>query len=212
MILHDCKLHGPEVDNELFVVEGVSAAANVKRACDEKFQAVLALQGKPVNAAKASRARVEKHPGLQVLRSALGCGMDEHFNLKMLRYKRVILLFDPDADGIHCSALVQIFLQQFMPKLLAAEKVHLVRAPLFAVSLSKGTEEPIIAYSQNHYDKVCEHLVQTYGVNYQTTRFKGVASLSVSLLRKTCLIDESRKAQVLSSQDALLAVRVFGGI
>ena len=85
MKLHDSKHHSPEVDNEIFV-EGLSAAANVRRGRDTNAQAILALQGKPVNAAKASRSHVQKHIELQALQSAIGCGTSAELDLEATRY------------------------------------------------------------------------------------------------------------------------------
>jgi DNA gyrase/topoisomerase IV subunit B len=72
--LHDCVRHGPDSGAELFVVEGDSAAASVAGACDPQRQAVLPLQGKPLNAARATAARVARDPFLGALAQALGTG------------------------------------------------------------------------------------------------------------------------------------------
>lgn len=208
MGLHDCRRHGKDADNELIVVEGISAADTIKRSRDADTQAVFALQGKPINAAKASQARIDKHVELQGLIKALGCGLGDELDLQALRYKRIVLLFDPDADGIHCGALVQIFLQKHMPELIATAKIVMVRAPLFEITI-KHRAEPVLVYSQQHYDKISTYLGNT-SETYQTTRFKGVASLSVERVRSSCLNSRTRKTQVLTTQDALMAVRIFG--
>lgn len=207
MDFHDCKQHRPSVDQELFLVEGLSAADNIRRSRDANSQAIFALQGKPINAAKATLSRVQKHAELRGLVEVLGCGVGDNFDLTGLRYKRIVLLFDPDADGIHCGALVQIFMQKHMPKLIADSKVVLVRAPLFQITL-QNRADPVLAYSQAHYDKITEYLTQN-DEKYQTTRFKGVASLSVELVRSSCLSVDTRKSQVLTTQDALLALKMF---
>lgn len=208
MELYDCKSHGSNVDNELFVVEGLSAANNILRARDANTQAVFALQGKPINAAKATLSRVKKNTELRGLVEALGCGMGEGLDVKALRYKRIVLLFDPDADGIHTGALVQIFLQKQMPTLMTALKVVLVRAPLFEIKLNSRADT-VLAYSQAHFNTIKDYLGQ-HDETYQTTRFKGVASLSVELARSSCLSIDTRKSQVLTTEDTLLAVKMFG--
>lgn len=208
MELYDCKSHGPNVDNELFVVEGLSAANNILRARDANTQAVFALQGKPINAAKATLSRVKKNTELRGLVEAFGCGMGEGLDVKALRYKRIVLLFDPDADGIHTGALVQIFLQKQMPTLMTALKVVLVRAPLFEIKLNSRADT-VLAYSQAHFNTIKDYLGQ-HDETYQTTRFKGVASLSVELARSSCLSIDTRKSQVLTTEDTLLAVKMFG--
>ncbi len=101
--LHDCQIHGIGSEAELFIVEGDSASKNVVRVRNRQFQAVLPMQGKPLNACKASKRVVGQNELYQQLVAALGAGWDETFDLSQLRYDRVILLFDPDADGIHCG-------------------------------------------------------------------------------------------------------------
>ena len=209
MKLQDCKHHDPAVNNELIVVEGLSAAANVRRGRDANTQAILALQGKPVNAAKASRARVEKSLELQALASAIGCGTLTHFDLQAIRYKRIVLLFDPDADGIHCGALVQIYLHRYMPQLIESGAVAVVRAPLLELSLP-GHAEPVHAYSEQHYQKLLAHIKQQNIKGHSSQRYKGVASLSVGLLRQKCLDPATRNLQTLSKKDTAFAMQVFG--
>lgn len=209
MNLQDCKHHGPDIDNELIVVEGLSAAANVRRGRNSDTQAILALQGKPVNAAKASRARVEKNIELQALSSTIGCGTLEEIDLAATRYRRIVLLFDPDADGIHCGALVQIYLHHYMPQLVESGKVFVVRAPLLELTIP-GHADAVHAYSEQHYQKLLAHLEQQNIKGHTSQRYKGVASLSVELLREKCLNHATRNLQLLSQEDVALAVQVFG--
>ena len=59
--LDDCRRAGADAGAELFVVEGESAAASVVRVRDAGFQAVLPMQGKPLNSLRASREKVLAH-------------------------------------------------------------------------------------------------------------------------------------------------------
>ena len=98
--LDDCQAHGPGSGAELFVVEGDSAADAVSRVRDPAFQAVLPMQGKPLNARKASEKKVAGHPLFQALADAIGAGIGARFDAAACRYERILLLMDPDADGI----------------------------------------------------------------------------------------------------------------
>ena len=103
--LLDCAFQPEGVAAELMIVEGDSASSSVGAARDERFQAVLPLQGKPLNAWKASRTRVAANPFYQAIIDAIGAGWDESFAIERVRYERIVLIFDPDADGIHCSMM-----------------------------------------------------------------------------------------------------------
>lgn len=209
-MFYDCLAQDKTTEAELIVVEGLSAAANVKRGRNANTQAVLALQGKPVNAAKSSRARVQQDPQLSLLRSRLcadgnGDGEPSHY-----RYKRLVLLFDPDADGIHCGALLQIYLHTYLPHLIESQRVFLVRAPSHEIHVS-GQNDRLYAYSDPHFQKLQQHL-NSHGYNIQqNTRFKGVASLQVPLLQSSCLNPETRMERVLTRQDTQAAVQAFSG-
>jgi hypothetical protein len=105
--LADCQFHGAGA--ELFVVEGESAAAAVCGGRDPTRQAVLPMQGKPLNALKATEKKVAANPLFAALAAALGSGWGEALDLQKLRYTKVLLLMDPDADGIHCGLLLLSF-------------------------------------------------------------------------------------------------------
>ena len=58
--LINSRTHG--VGTELFIVEGDSAASTVAHLRDGVFQAVLPMQGKPLNAIKARPEKVASYP------------------------------------------------------------------------------------------------------------------------------------------------------
>lgn len=185
---------------ELFVVEGASAASSIMRTRNAKHQSVLALQGKPINAAKASVGRVRNDIQLNTLATELGCGTGDGFELEMLKYQQVLLLFDPDADGTHSCMLLQVFLNLYMPELLKASKVAVVRAPLMQFNLPSAAQ-PVYAYSPQHVTQIRTHLELQGVSSYQSTHFKGIASLNPDILRKLCINPDTRNQQPLSFDD-----------
>ena len=126
--LDDCRRAGDD-GAELFVVEGESAAAAVARVRDADFQAVLPMQGKPLNATRATRAKLLAHPLFGPLVDAVGTGIEPDYRATSLRYGRILLLMDPDADGIHCGVLLLLFFRRWMPQLIAAGRIGIVRPP-----------------------------------------------------------------------------------
>lgn len=126
--LDDCTYHGLGSGVELYVVEGDSAAGAVSRMRNAQFQAVLPMQGKPLNTVRATAQKVVANPWFAALTQALGTGLGDAFALQALRYDRVILLMDPDADGIHCGALVTMFFYRWMRPLLDDGRVGIARA------------------------------------------------------------------------------------
>ena len=94
--LVDCLEHGAEA--ELFIVEGDSAALSVAQARNERFQAVLPMQGKPMNAVRATQRRVAANSPFRALIDAIGAGWGEDFEPARVRYQRVLLLMATDAE------------------------------------------------------------------------------------------------------------------
>lgn len=208
--LTDCRRHGPDTDNELFVVEGDSAAGNVARVRDTDLQAVLPMQGKPMNAQKATEARIEANIWFKALIDALGCGIGERFTLEALRYRRILLLFDPDADGIHSGALMLLFFRRFMPTALEEGRVWMVRAPLLRIT-APSLPEPVYATSEAHYQHLLGELSVKGVADVQTLRFRGLGSLEEGLLTESCVAPATRHARPMGVADADLALQYFGG-
>lgn len=202
----DCGRHGPGSGAELFVVEGESAALAVARGRDPLVQAVLPMRGKPLNALKASRKRVESQPFFQALARTLGTGMGEAFDLRGLRYERVLLLTDPDADGIHCGVLLLGFLVQWMRPLVEAGGVGWVRAPWGEVT-EPGGAPPRIARSEAELVALADSRGGPGGRSIR--RFRGLAALGDDLLAVHCLDPDRRRVDRLDLTGVEGMLRAF---
>ena len=207
--LHDCHDAGVGSAAELFLVEGDSASKTVARARQPAFQAVLPMQGKPMNPVKASKKAVEKNELYQALVKCIGAGWDDDFDLDAVRYQRVILLFDPDADGIHCGALMLMFFFRWMRPLLDSGRLCVIRPPLYEIT-SPDHSDQIHAFSEEHYKKLRTALEEK-GVKFKGHRYRGLASMNDDTLSTTCLDPETRRINRLEVDDAMAAIKAFGG-
>lgn len=208
--LDDCRDHGADADNELIIVEGDSAARSVASVRNPQSQAVLPMQGKPMNAHKAGAARLSANPWFKALIEALGCGIGERFRLEAMRYRRVLLLFDPDADGIHSGALMLIFFHRFMPGALTDGRILMVRAPLLRLT-SPMLEQPVYLSSPAQHPAQVDALAARGVHEVQTLRYRGLGSLEPALLTSWCVDPQTRHTEVMKLADAELAQRYFGG-
>lgn len=213
--LVDCELHGRGSGAELFVVEGESAALAVARVRDRRTQAVLAMQGKPLNALKASPRRVASQPLFRALAAALGTGMGDDFQGDRLRFDRLLILTDPDADGIHCGVLLLAFLQAALRPLLGAPpgqgSVHWVRAPWGEVTPADGSP-PLVAHSEEGLVALAEEVRRRQPATMR--RFRGLAAIDSGLLARHCVEPATRRADWIDARQVagMLAMLAAAGV
>ena len=217
MQLTDSRQHG--ADCELFLVEGESAAGAVAAVRDARRQAVLPCQGKPLNAWRASTARVAAYPLYPQLAAALGLpsATDAAANAAAApRFERLLLLLDPDADGIHIGALLLLYLKRFAPDWLAQGRVLMVRPPVAGLRVAAtdtGEVEDVWAYTPEQARALRQRAAAAPDrwTVLREWSFRGLASLPPEVLRATCVDTATRRADVVTAEQMQSVIEVFGG-
>jgi DNA gyrase subunit B len=205
----DSLRHAPAAPAELFIVEGDSAAQAVCAVRNPALQAVLPLQGKPMNALRASPGRLSSSPWLMTLTAVLGNAPGTALPLGELRYRRVLLLSDPDADGIHISALLQIFFYHCMRPLLEAGQIEIIHAPWGEIR--RPGAAPLLSFHAAEFQQQSRELSSTDASRTQRIRYRGLGTITPTILEHVCVNPATRRSRVLSVADAELAVKVFAG-
>lgn len=198
---------------ELFLVEGESAGIAVQRVCDRRFQSVLAMQGKPMNAWKASLAKVQANELYQRLIEQIGAGVSDGFEIHRCRFDKVILLFDPDADGIHGCSLMLWFFYRWMPQLLASDRLFVANPPICEL-FDPFTKMRLYPRHPAERDKaIADWRIQRTAEQQQGLQhkpFRGLASLGHEILSSTCVLPETRLIRRLRVEDAEASLKAFG--
>lgn len=194
---------------ELFIVEGESAALAVERVCNHDFQAVLPMQGKPLNAWKASQAKVAGYALYSQLLEALGESLGSSSFPDPCPFDRVQFLFDPDADGIHCSVLMLWFFHRWLPHWLSSGRIFAAAAPLCELKSVSAQREWYPRDARDAESIVAECAQQ--GIDdLQRKNFRGLASIGSELLARMCVDPRTRRLSVLRPEDAIAALHAFG--
>lgn len=167
-------------DSTLLLVEGLSASSSIAMARDEKRWGILALRGKPINAFSNDEEKFYQNEEIKLLLSAMNI-VPGKYDSKKLRYGRIGICSDSDADGYAIGLLIMCALYKVAPQFIEEGRLCWLRSPLYIVK-NKGKEE--YYFSDGDFEKVRKNITG------EVQRNKGLGALSAEQARRSMFTPE----------------------
>ena len=206
----DCEI---EKGGELFICEGKSALGSVINARDEVFQAGFPIRGKILNCLKADLDKIFANKEVTDLIRLFGCGIEiktKHnkelpkFDLNKLRWDKIILTCDADADGEQIVALLLTFIYVLVPTLLKEGYVYIAQTPLYELHFDDDSVYYIMSESEMNRE-----LPKLKDRKYTISRSKGLGELEPKVMRETAMNPETRNLLRVKVEDVESMMKAF---
>ncbi len=173
---------------ELFIVEGDSAGGSAKQARDRQHQAILPLKGKIKNVEKSSPSTFLKNDEIRAIITAVGTGIGDDFDIRDLRYGKVICMSDPDVDGLHIQSLLLTLFYRYLRPIIEEGRLYMADPPLY--------------YRKNGDDIEYLYEMPEKADGDEIRRFKGLGEMNPDELWKTSMDRETRRLIQISVEEA----------
>lgn len=186
---------------ELYVCEGNSAASSITATRDASKIAVLPIRGKILNCMKASLDKVYANQEIADITRALGLDVDKDtgkliYNPKKLRYNKIVIATDADADASSITMLLCTVFDWLCPELFTNGHIHKVYGALFKVTLPDNSY--LLFSNDKEFNEWKE---QIKDLKYKVARAKGLGEMTAEETFEQLVNEETRNLKMITTED-----------
>lgn len=179
-------------DSTLLLVEGLSAASSIAMARDEKKYGILALRGKMINAFSNPDEKLYQNEEIKLFLSAMNIVPGKYSGEK-LRYGKVGICVDADADGYSIGLLIMCAIYKFAPKLIEEGRLYWLRSPLYIIKEKKAE---YYYFTDEEFNKATK--------KGEVIRAKGLGALTAEQAHRSMFTNEfQRMDQLVPDENSL---------
>jgi DNA gyrase subunit B len=189
------------------LASGVFVHNSAKQGRDRHFQAILPLRGKILNVERVGLDKILHNDEVKNIITAIGVGIDEHFNMSKLRYGRILIMCDADVDGAHIRTLLLTFFFRHMQPLITNGHLYIAQPPLFHIKMGKQVR---YVYTDEERDAlVAEYRAAHNGKEPEVGRYKGLGEMNPETLWETTMDPARRTILRVDIEEAIEADKIF---
>lgn len=166
-------------NNELFIVEGDSAGGTLIQARDAKHHAIIQLRGVPMNAINADLEQLMSNREMESIIKAYGGGVNELYNPDTVRYGKVIIAADADADGGRIASLMLGMFAKKITRSIEDGNIYVALSPLYIQG--------------DKYIFPTDNIEKELNRNKPFTRVKGLGELNSHQTKKIFFDEDTRR-------------------
>lgn len=186
---------------ELYICEGASASSSITATRDASKIAVLPIRGKILNCMKASLDKVYANQEIADITRALGLDVDKDtgkliYNPKKLRYNKIVIATDADADASSITMLLCTVFDWLCPELFTNGHIYKVYGALFKVTFPDNSyllfanDKEFNEWKENNKD-----------LKYKVARAKGLGEMTAEETFEQLVNEETRNLKMITTED-----------
>ena len=179
---------------------------------DAEFQAIIPVRGKTLNCLKSSYDKIFKSDIIVDLLRVIGCGVEIKtkakddmmpFDMKNLRWSKIIICTDADEDGFQIRTLLLTMFYRLLPTLIKEGKVYIAESPLYEITCK---DKIYFAYNESEKAEIIEKLGNA---KYTIQRSKGLGENEPDMMWQTTMNPATRRLIRVSTADAAQTAIIF---